>query len=153
LADTGRQASHLVFLVTGCEFSGQPTLLTLAVGEAKSGGGVWGRQKRTWHAEAACGMKCAGALRILFVHPRELQAASASIFSSHFKRLHRSAKLATSYTSDAGASMVKDWADRLWGFWGGTPTSGLYAGRMSAAIAYCEGISLREPRDSGVAGT
>jgi hypothetical protein len=30
------------------------------------------------------------------VHPRDVQAASASIFSSHFKRLRRSAKLATS---------------------------------------------------------
>ena len=41
-------------LVTGCEFSGQSTLLTLAMGEAKSGGYMWGRQKNTWHAEAAC---------------------------------------------------------------------------------------------------
>jgi hypothetical protein len=32
----------------------------------------------------------------LLVHPRDVQAASASIFSSHFKRLRRSAKLATS---------------------------------------------------------
>src|SRR5215470_15521998 len=29
--------------------------------------------------------------------PRDVQAASASIFSSHFKRLYRSEKLATSY--------------------------------------------------------
>jgi transposase-like protein len=31
------------------------------------------------------------------VHPGDVQAASASFFSSYFKRLHRSAKLATSY--------------------------------------------------------
>jgi len=30
-------------------------------------------------------------------HPSDVQAASPSIFSSHFKRLHHSAKLATSY--------------------------------------------------------
>ena len=41
------------------QVSGVHTLPTLAVGEAQSGGGVWSRQKSTWHAEAACGMKCA----------------------------------------------------------------------------------------------
>jgi hypothetical protein len=34
------------------------------------------------------------------VHPRDIQAASASTFFSHFKRLHRPAKLATSYIAD-----------------------------------------------------
>jgi hypothetical protein len=33
----------------------------------------------------------------LLVHPSDIQSTSASIFSSHFKRLHRSPKLATSY--------------------------------------------------------
>ena len=42
-------------------------------------------------------MKCAWELRVLLVHPSDVQAASASIFSSHLKRLHCSAKLATSY--------------------------------------------------------
>src|SRR5262249_40470887 len=31
------------------------------------------------------------------MYPRDVQAASASIFSSYFKRIHRSAKLATSH--------------------------------------------------------
>src|SRR5262249_39564575 len=84
-------------VLTGCEFSGEPTLPALAAGKAKSGGCVWGRQKKTWHAEAAWWRKCAGALRVLRVPPSDGHAASASIFSSHFKRLHRSAKLATSY--------------------------------------------------------
>src|SRR5262249_15032897 len=44
-------------------------------------------------------MKCARALRVLLVHPRDIQAASASISSLHFKGLHRSAKLATGYTT------------------------------------------------------
>src|SRR5215510_10903623 len=44
-------------------------------------------------------MKCARALRVLLVHPRDIQAASASISSLHFKGLHSSAKLATGYTT------------------------------------------------------
>jgi len=45
--------------LTGCEFLGVPTLPPLAVWQAKSGGGGWGRQKNTRHAEAACWIKCA----------------------------------------------------------------------------------------------
>ena len=43
----------------GCEFSRVPTLLTLAIVEAKSGSRVWCRQKNTRHAEAAWRMECA----------------------------------------------------------------------------------------------
>src|SRR2546430_2393311 len=38
----------------GCEFSGIPTLLTLAIESAQSGNRVRGRQKNTRHAEAGC---------------------------------------------------------------------------------------------------
>jgi hypothetical protein len=58
LAGGGKSAAAVKALqVTGCKFSGVHTLPTLAVGEVQSGGGVWGRQKSTRHAEAACGMK------------------------------------------------------------------------------------------------
>ena len=43
----------------GCEFSGVLTLLTLAIESAKSGNRVWGRQKNTRYAEAACRRECA----------------------------------------------------------------------------------------------
>jgi hypothetical protein len=45
----------------------------------------------------------------LLVHPRDVQAALASIFSSHFKRLHRSAKLATSYLLLNQYGLVVGW--------------------------------------------
>ena len=41
----------------GCEFSRVPTLLPLAIVEAKSSGWVWCRQKNRRHAEAAWRME------------------------------------------------------------------------------------------------
>jgi hypothetical protein len=43
----------------------------------------------------------------LLVHPRDIQAASVSTFFSHFKRLHRPAKLATSYMSAAARGVAQ----------------------------------------------
>ena len=45
--------------VTGCEFSGVQTRLTLAIVETRRGSRVWYRQKNTRSAEAACRMECA----------------------------------------------------------------------------------------------
>jgi hypothetical protein len=47
----------------------------------------------------------------LLVHPSDVQAASASIFSSHCKRVHRSAKLATSYF-DKPVSLAQSFVQR-----------------------------------------
>lgn len=47
------------FDITGCEFSGVQTWLTLAIVETRRGSHVWYRQKNTQHAEAACRMECA----------------------------------------------------------------------------------------------
>src|SRR6266404_6529712 len=69
-----------------------PTLLPLAIVEAKSGSLVRCRRKNTWHAEAAWRLACAWSLHVLLAHPRDVRAAYTCIFSSCFKRLGRSEK-------------------------------------------------------------
>ena len=46
------------FMRAGCKFSRVQTRLTLAIVEAKSASHVWGRQKKTRHAEVAWRRKC-----------------------------------------------------------------------------------------------
>src|SRR5262249_10931256 len=122
-AATSGNVALPIYIVTGCKFCREHTLLSLALVEVQNKGRVWCRQKNVRKVGGAMMTKCACSLPVLFVLSSGLLATYACIFFHYFNSLWQSAKLATSYI---GVTLPK------MGF--GTPSKGL----LSAA--YLQGV-------------